>query len=320
LVCHYDPTGRLTSFNDSFGNTVTLTWGATAVTVSQALGNGESRDVLITFPAGPPPRLPDTLPLSMTYNDKTWTYEPDSGTAWLLHRAISPVGLAWEYSYLTGNLVQLTTPRGGQISYTYEVKQYAGPDPGTQYFTNVLTSRVTGGRVPTGQWTYTYVFGGSPVAVTTVTRTPSGARITEEHGGVGDVQSIDGQYGLLSRVVEQEQGAGTFVALETETRAYRSVLVIQHSPTRLWDTPELDHRTVTRHSAAGDRTYTTTYEYSTTNFGDYHRPHTITESGEISRTTTLAYDYNFNLAMNGQPYFNGKLGIETISVNGVQFT
>jgi hypothetical protein len=84
-VCHYNPPNGIFYLNDNrhpiltvhdcsdpFGNTVTLqpgtNNGSPILTVSQGLGNGQSRDVVFTLNA-------DGNPGTMTFGNSTWHYD-----------------------------------------------------------------------------------------------------------------------------------------------------------------------------------------------------------------------------------------------------
>ena len=58
------------------------------------------------------------------------------------------------------------------------------------------------------------------------------------------------------------------------------------------------------------QTYSTTFDYSGSNLGDYHQPSTITEQGQLTRVTTRTYDYSF------APYLLNRVKSETVTVSG----
>lgn len=322
-ICRYDTNGNLIEIRDAFANAVALTWtpsslNPTSLQIIQQVGTNQ-REIMVSGSLAEP--------TSVSYLGKTWSYEWTTiyyGTVPVpvLTRVILPVvGLAWEYAYDPVDLValrHLRTPAGGEIAYSYGIHQFGREqDVANQIQVNsrVVTSRaIVGSRAANGTWAYAYRNGTPedpcPCERTTVT-TPSSTLIEyrNEVLGIGYSPTLGGDFGLKQRSVTSAQGQ----LLETETRNYTQLAVIGYV---VGGTPETSQRAVNRDG----RQYTAAYTYASTNFGDYHRANTITETGELSRTTTRAYDYNFNSDTNGEPYFNGQLGVETVSVNGESFT
>jgi len=321
-ICRYDTNGNLIEIKDAFANIVALTWtpnslNPTSLQIVQQVGTNQ-REIIVSGSLA--------QPTSLSFLGKTWSYEwttiyYGSVPVSVLTRVVPPVGPAWEYTYDTADLValrHLRTPAGGEIAYSYAYHQFGREQDVVnqiQVNSRVVTSRaVVGSRAVNGTWTYAYRNGTPedpcPCERTTVT-TPSGTLIEyrNEGLGLGYSPTLGGDFGLKQRTITNAQGQ----LLETETQDYTTVAVIGYV---VGGTPEISQRTINRNS----RQYTTTYAYASTNFGDYHRASSIAETGELSRTTTRAYDYNFNTSTNGQPYFNGQIGIETVSVNGESFT
>lgn len=58
--------------------------------------------------------------------------------------------------------------------------------------------------------------------------------------------------------------------------------------------------------------FTTTFGYAATNFGDFHRPNQITETGEATRTTTRQYAHSPNAPID-LPYVAGLLTQEVVT-------
>jgi YD repeat-containing protein len=301
--CYYDTSGRLVEIIDPFAGGATLDWSAPGLHVVQSLGNGQTRNVVIGVTVGGWS--------SLTFGGRTWTYEwvNDPGFP-VLNRVIPPAGPAWVYSY-DGSLTQVTTPYGGQTSYTYGIHQFGHEqDPANQSFTNslvVLTKSVGGRGIAAGTWTFDYTGGtqGDPCAAvecTTITA-PSGTRTVYVHGPVNALPyspSLGGDVPFTTRTVIDTQGR----TVEQETREYIGIPVV-NGP--LGGTPELARQTIVRDGA----TYVTEHHYASTNFGDYHRPFQTIETGPgLSPTTTRTFDYGF------QTYITGKIASEQVTVNG----
>jgi len=304
------PSGRLRASRctDSFGNVTLFAWGpaaAPSLQVRQCLNGfdepllsclSESRTVDIAFNvtvAG--------FPTTMSYDGRTWTYEGIASVT-------PPIGPGWQYTYDGLNLVTVTTPHGGVITYTYENQQYAGPDPGVEYFTLVVRRRAASGRLPAGTWEYTYLITEDGLsAETTVVMPvviPSGHRVRYRHGdGVvydpdGVFDGVAGLVPLTERLVQECVGA-TCVDVERETRAYRNIQVLTWTAFGIL---EPWTRTITRYVGASTQVYTTDYRYNTADFGDYHRPNLITEIGSAgTRTTTRTYQHLLGSYILGLP-------------------
>lgn len=123
-ICHYAPTATsnllaLTAFEDPFGNQVTLTRDTSTITVTQHLGNGQSRIVTLGIDGGG--RVE-----SMSYDGRQWTYAYT--TTWPdgmrdITAVTPPLGSGWTFAYEPSGLIDLTeitTPNGGRIAYAWE--------------------------------------------------------------------------------------------------------------------------------------------------------------------------------------------------------
>jgi YD repeat-containing protein len=102
--------------------------------------------------------------------------------------------------------------------------------------------------------------------------------------------------------------------IERETRRYHNVWFFAGGVL-----PELARTDIQRDG----RLYRTDYEYRSTNYGDFHRPYRIVETGELSRTTVRDFEYafpygfgNFATPPSGKKSIIGDVKKETVSVNG----
>lgn len=299
-VGQYDDQGRLTQVTDVVGNTVTVVWDVGGVTVRQQFGTAPPREVFLDGMDGA-----GLMPARLRYEGRTWTYERGAG----LDRAIPPVGPAWEYTRETdpaadaaGQLLQVRTPGGGLLTYTYARQTFQTSPTGSDVTLVVRTraQRPTDLPPDAAPPTWTYTYGNvtpSGTALETVVATPPGTRLTYRHAPVDDPAALMGSpYALVERLVEQPAG-GAWQTLESETRTYTYVPVIEHreqlGPVEgdvifTIGTPALTERRLVREG----RSYVTRYEYRPTPFGDFHHPWRITEAGEsgaTSRVTELDY-------------------------------
>lgn len=319
-ICQYAAfSGRLTQCDDPFGNSVTLSWTTAQLTVTQTLERGEQEDdrrVIVQAIASQSGLT--YVAESMTYLGRTWTYQD----APRISEAVSPVGLKWRYAYFDPNaeaplrLSTVTLPQGGEIQYAYRNRVFTTPD-GHVFSTIVLRDKTLGGReIPAaaaGSWHYEYdMEGPSDLSMRTTITSASGVTTTYQYGQMTDQPTtcpLNAPSGLGVRTRTVSDGTGD---LESETREYTNVATPGFSCSG--GMPELSSRTIVR----GGPPYRTTFEFDDADhYGNYHRPTTITETGELTRTTTRTYDYDFNLdPTQGGPYFNGKLQQEKVKVNG----
>jgi YD repeat-containing protein len=281
------------------------------VTVTQHLGNGESREVTLTFPASCAMGGTDCVPTSMVYDGRTWTY---TATGAILHSVQPPEGAPWRYEYGgTTELQTMTTitPHGGSVKYTSETVGFPWVN-GETYFTNVVRYRdtvdVRDGQ-SSGRWSYEYDWDAADLAKSSTIIAPDGTRTTFDFDFVGAPGSpyLGRIYQLTRRSVRQgEAEVACEDAVECETREYQDV-PLPGAPIVGTTLPELRVRTIRR----GAKTYTTTYGYSATNYGDYHQPNEIAETGDRERVTTRTFFHSAD-APYAAPYFVGLLASETI--------
>ena len=331
----------LTSSQDAFGNQVSLTgWGTSTLTVTQQLGNGEQRVVDLQSVGGYVWGGGGVFenPSLMTYAGRTWQYgslystvTPPEGTSWQ-----NTLQFGWPASTLT-----VTTPNGGTTQYTFEWRDFQTGeldenDNPIWWSTMVTTGKTVGGRdVAPGTWTYAYQleeFTGAGayqgLSHQTVVTGPTGTttkyvycflavcpNYTGNPNGAGAGGNYTGRWAFLTtRTVESPAGT----VLESESRTYQDVPIF--GSYFCWCTPataqvpELASRTITRNG----RSYTTQFAYSSSNYGDYHHPNQITETGDLARTTTRAFEHHEPPVF--PAYIVGLLTGETVQVGSESFT
>ena len=332
-TCLFDGEGRLFFVRDAFDNTVSLDYdmpSAGQITVHQPLSPTEVRDIVITLsPTSGTTSLP-TMPTSMTFDGKTWSY---AGPGNVGSTVTLPEGVTWQYVQDFGDPVDtltVTTPQGGTVEYTIELRSYNPPPPQQAIWTRVLRTRTANDGVRTATWQYDYTLefpdSGQP-GTSTITEPPVGA------GGSG--RTIAFAYGNPSAVdcagstspnilvparwfaVYQRSVADATRTWEEETRTYRCVPV--RSTTTTDGMPELASQTLKRYEAGGTQTYATSYAYASTDYGDYHQPESVTETGPTggSRQTTRTYRHAaWDVNMPTAIYIVGLPLSQTVEANG----
>lgn len=341
--------GSLSSHQDAFGNQVTLSgWGSGTLTVTQGLGNSEQRVITLSLAStscsqgvwgasygdmfydgnGYLHFLSNgtcNLPSSMSYAGRTWTYTWSSTAT-----ANLPEGVSWQYA--SGSGLTVTTPNGGSVHYGVASIAWGGDyyeDDGNWYwydwYTPIVTTRAAydRGGAPLGTWSYSYASQGSGLVLTA----PDGTKTTYAYNCGGSCYNYtyanalpwacNGGYGpvflnrfalLASRTIEFPVGT----VLETETRTYQDVSqegYCAYAPWPWWTSkalPAVASRAITRQGM----TFTTTYSYNGSNYGDHHQPNQIVENGNLSRTTTRTYEQNEG----------SRVQTETVTVNGESLT
>jgi hypothetical protein len=318
------PSGQIyryvTRIEDPFGNSITVNYMTGTsnppdgiASIVQDLG-GQTRTVTFTTDAT------HKAVRQMTFGSSTWTYTHagtnSSGFSLLTSVAPPPSGSAsWAYGYNTTvspryELTSLTSPHGGTVSYTLRDQSFR---IGT---TTGIVSRVVGTRtvtVPTNEtWTYSYAQGAGQNE--SLIQGPCGTT-RQSFRGIG-VQTTPGCVWCIGTPLVRTTSEGG-ATLETETLAWEAGVLISNDVEHLGfntDTgirvPLLNLKTIDR----GGAIYSTDLDYRTTNFNDYGRPETIDEDGELSRLTTLTYDYTFT------PYIRDKVASEQVTVGGESFT
>jgi YD repeat-containing protein len=320
------PSGQIyryaTQIEDAYGNVITVNYMTGTsnppdgiASIVQDLG-GQTRTVTFTADA-----TRKTL-RTMSFGSSTWTYtQTDTNAAGfsLLSDVAPPLGASWQYGYNTNpppnqpryELTSMTTPHGGGVIYTYRT-QFFRLGTTVNIPSRVVGTRNTTGLASNGNWTYSYAQGTAqneseifgPCGTTRQSfrgigqdTTPGCAwcigtplfRTTIEGGVTLEVEELVWQVGAAISIDDELIGSNQ----DTEIRV-----------------PLIDRKTVSRVGGS----YVTDLDYRATSFNDYGQPWTITETGELSRTTTLTYDYSF------APYIRGKLASEQINVDGESFT
>ena len=332
-ICTYapDPDGRLIEIEDSFGHAVTtLDWTSTAgeLHVIQHVGNAQRNISFEMNALGLPTKMTYAHPLG----DRIWTYSyPDAAHPGELASITPPVGPGWSFEYETPavpwrRLKHAVMPNGGGVFYKYEVQEVL-----LNQFEMFLKGRTLDGReisqpmAPPGQdwpWQLAYDYSASNgYSAHTVVSTPSGrisynyAPVQTTNPSFGDADHvIDGNIALTNVVVEQRQGE-TFIPLDSESRTYQYVPVIQQQTGgEIFGGAEVRTRTIVRGTATS---YVTTYSYDTSiaTFGDYHHPNRIDETGELSRSTTYTYSHPYKFPEVSGRQIVGLPLSETITVN-----
>lgn len=313
----------VTSITDPFGNQLTVQYMTGSLppdgiaSITQTMGSS-NRTVSFVATTDSLRRLQ-----TMTFNGRTWTYNqsPAVGGYSLLTGVTPPTGPGWTFNYnmTTAPLYELTkvtSPFGGTITYTYGDQDFRIGS--NNVVTNrVIKSRTTGGTfIQAGNWTYAYA---QPPA-------PSGAqnqsvitgpcnKTTYTFSGIGNFTAVGPTWRVgLPTQRKLEEGATT---LETEDIVWQASALISNDFEQIGNNSSsginvalLDTRTITQ----GPRTYVTDYNYGSGSFNDYGRPQTITETGELVRTSTRTYTYGFS-----PRYIVDKLGSETVTVAGESF-
>ena len=302
-----DPAGgiMLLEVHDQFGNSITPHWIGGAPedirplpldAITQTVGNPGSptlsRYVDFTYEPG------SLLPSTIQFDGQVWTYH------WGEHGLTSvqpPAGPAWQYSYVPGldGAMTVTLPAGGTVTYDFDSQEIPVFDPPR----SVVRSITTGGHeISSGTWTFSYGATPTTQGIGTVTL-PSGRYLRYEHTWGGF--NLNGTWLLTGKQLKE---GDTVVA--SFARQFQD-LPVPFSTSPGWPQP------------AGEQivqdgvTFSTTYEYGTSNFADYHRPDTITETASnnpLSRVTTRTFDYAFG------PYILDRVKSVTATVDGKSFT
>ncbi len=318
-------------------------------TITQDLGNGQTRTIefttstnVNTTPSGTVP-LQDLNSMVLKVNNvekARWTYNQTAvnGGFTLLNEVIPPEGnsfTTWKYEYTSGTpdgldnlLSKATTPYLGEFTYSYvEATLFSGTTVGVRtpvvYFRNFwdffnnssMEYRYPGlaygdGFVPPSDTRY--VIG--PCSTTTYTYWGLG---TNNDGvpawKVGAVRTKQVSEGPGKAVVEQddteyEDPPLAQISSDPETVGNQTTVGIYLALVK--------RRTITRFDANGSngKVYVTDYGYNPDNLNDFGRPTTITETGELTRTTSRSYRYGFT------PYLIDRPASETVTIGTESFT
>jgi RHS repeat-associated protein len=307
-VATYEPTGNpsggimLVEVHDPYGNAITPFWNDTLGGIRPFLldhvvqtvnddGGLRSRTVYFSY-TGNNPRLPS----SMSYEDRTWAYTygwlvPGTAT-YNLTGVQPPEGSGWTFGYTQAGFagtVEVTLPTGGTVTYTFVDAQDLGA--GTK-----LTQITTGGRaITSGTWTFD-VAGGQGVV------TMPGGRVLRY------VHSYQANWSATPWVLVEKTLLEGGAPVASLTRTYTDIDFVPSYPLKA---PA--QQVITQ----GGETFTTSYEYSGSHFGDHLQPNRLVESSSTTaetRITTRTYTYDFG------PYIAARPASETVAVNGESFT
>lgn len=323
----------VTTIEDPFGNKVVVTYAtppapADVITsVSQQLVGGQTRTIQFTYNATLPgpqgPQAAGSL-ATMSFSGRTWTYTQKlmSFVSYtLLTKVQAPIGPPWAFGYNETNpatqfvLEHVDTPNGGELDYTYTPQVfYIGS---SVVYSPAITKRQTSGRdVPAGTWAY--VYSSSTDENETAITTPCGSKTTYSFLGIGPNANQDAwAIGALDTRTTANAGG---MAYETEQLTWISSVPISNDA-ESGTSPQthvalLGRRDVTR----SGRSYGTSYTYSPLgyskfrpdNFNDYGRPHTINETGDLTRKTSRTFFYGSSNDPSFGVYIVDKVESETV--------
>lgn len=301
----------LVEVHDPYGNTITPEWeiGATRpfrlLSVTQTVGTS-NRTVAFTYDAAS-----NLMPKTMTFGSRVWVYEYDhevpSRGAWYLTRVNPPEGSPWVYAYADGNgydgWLQLTTPNGGTVHYDFE-DQALPASSGVS--ASVVRSRVTGGPdVVPGTWSFAYEeLSTEPAMLGTVTY-PDGRVLEFLQDPVLDANPISAHWVPRRKVLRDDSGG----EVRRVDFTYQSLGV-----TSMHAIPVMKSRVI---SQSGE-SYTVEHFYAATDFGDLHRPWKTEETGDMARTTTRAFDYDFSIHVMRTKSETVTVGAESATISRVR--
>jgi hypothetical protein len=313
-----------TRIEDRNGNWLNIAYNTTAQSVGidpifSQITSSDGRSVSFNYTSTN--NALQVLLSSISANGQTWQYNytpatyPYNGEHYQLTSVTRPDGLSWRYSYhvLAVNqpgdrlLDSVTYPHGATTSYDYAymcfnstaVWNYQCSGVNHMFYSLVVDRKTNGGRdVASGTWSYSY----SPSTTEDVTTvTFPGGRYVYRHFGsrlVYGSGTLGGkrlwQIGLLKE--KQTYDGGSLVNREIYTWDAPYLISNEEyvrppydgsdgSHVRYYDNdvwvPVLVRKDIVRDGG----TYTTTYG----SFDTSYNPHTISESGQASRTTSISY-------------------------------
>jgi YD repeat-containing protein len=303
-----------TEIRDAFNNRVTFSYFAApgppdgVQQIQQHLSATEVRTITFTYDA-----THNSLQ-TMAFNGRTWHFT-HQGTGPPGHSVLTavqpPAGPTWQYAYasgLVGELTSVTTPGGGQTTYTYANATRRAST--LTMLTRVVTSSAASGPdVPAGTWTFAYGQGSNQD--TTVVTCPCGTT-RYRYYGVGLAGSFAAwSAGTLAEVFVEEAGA----LLERRTFTWQPSDPISQDDASgeegIWTDTAIYRALLSQESVhRGSHTWTTTYEYHLADgkYNDYGRPWRVTENGHATRTTTRTFQYGF------APYIVDRTAAEEIRI------
>ena len=289
---------------DPFGNRITVVWDTTNPTFPQTRRVAEFRQevgthtrvVSLTYGS-------DwlTFPSTMTYGTRSWTYDVHTpvDAAWYVASVTQPDGSAWTFNHSDG--LQVTTPHGGTVDYSFQDRVF----PDSAFIRKVVSERTVGGRdVPTAAWSFQYTPPDAQQNYSAgIASGPNDISIEWRHEG-----ALDGRWVLTRKALKD---GAVEVAVAQRSYTHLGYLPWASGPGTV---PAIEEEAILQDGVS----HTTTYGYRANDaanyFGDRHRPSTITETGQLTRTTTRSYDYDFTF------HVNGPVSQETVTVGNESFT
>ncbi len=257
----------------------------------------------------------------------TWTHLFGDRDIYAVDEVIPPQGDRWTFTTNSAAipkdngaamLDKIVLPTGGTLEYTYDGVDFeVGCDNGISIQRAALKGRDVGGRgVVPATYTYSYLAPGEDTAKTTISG-PLGYSEVYDLIGFGSYQHPDPNLFKIGRVESKTVTDDVQTVQETITWTEGDTLSNHWRLSSPWGgcinsrglspvkfvKPSSITRTITR-----DGTQRST---TTSNFDQYGNPQTITESGEVLRTTNLDYWYSTSLNI-----LEGRLTLEEKSPGG----
>jgi RHS repeat-associated protein len=297
-------TGRIDHITDTYNRVVTFTYTSCG-----------SRTCLQSITAGP-----SAAPRKVTY-----TYTLSSGQGGAGHYALpspqrafltavqpaSGAGYTYDYGYgkpVANNqyaLTSITYPYGGNTTYSYDTTQFfTGCDSGGVPMPVVTNRTISGQSLLPSVWTYSYTSPNNAGFQTQIETRPDNKQNIYELYGFGFAAGTHAtgsiwRVGLMYRITRDAAPTGPGHGAEVELlewspgaaiaagpEIYRAPSYGGNCPNWAWDdvlqSPVMTKHTVTRDSSS--------YETDLSGHDQFGQPTTITEKGEVQRTTTYKYD------------------------------
>jgi hypothetical protein len=166
---------------------VTLTRSAGFLQVVQSLGpSGGAPFRTVDILMNDATKLPNQLSFDDGTGPTTWTYTYDTSIPSAPGRLATvqpPLGPVWEFTYEPfgqGKLLQVSTPQGGTITYTYREQPFqVGPNPMDVEQVTVIHTRTVGGReVISATWEFAFLMDSGTSAGQAEVTLPLGAKVT----------------------------------------------------------------------------------------------------------------------------------------------
>jgi hypothetical protein len=269
--------------------------------VRQRLGDGRTRELVLTYTTFETESGPFTLLTGVSFDNRAWQYTY-GGTRLHLEEAIPPLGPRWTFDFDDDNVtLGVGLPQGGLVEYAFDV---AGGTP-SQPRWGVARRSTWDGAIERGRWTFSV----DPLSPTSsdFDRVIDGPGAVRHRYRYETGPTLGGTWTLRSREV-WDMAANT--RLEGEARLYTASLLSSFSGAVL---NLLTSVTLTR----DDHSYHTglVYRTSAERFADYGRPWRIEKSGDAgTRVRERAFKYDF------AGYMIDKVETETLTASGDTYT